>query len=165
LYWPLQFIVVNSPVQVLSACPVCTENSIQLETKGIQLGGVLPKNLGCMILGRSVDPSWRMTPAKFALFSGESSFRYTQGFLQGLPVRLDLAVHWVAPCLATLGSGNVTKLLYGTITTQIGVSSWMDSIWRLPLVKNMHPVTFCRFCRLPPPPYFFIYDINQRGNA
>jgi hypothetical protein len=64
---------------------VCTEKSIQLETKRIQPGGVLPKNLGCMILGRQVDPGWRMTPAKFALFSGESTFRYTQDIR--LPLR------------------------------------------------------------------------------
>jgi 6-phosphofructokinase 2 len=57
--------------------PVCTEKSIQLETKEIQRGGILPRNLSCVILGRSVDPSWRLMPAKFALFSGESSFRYT----------------------------------------------------------------------------------------
>ncbi len=48
---------------------VCTEKSIQLETKGIQPGGVLPRNLSCVILGRSVEPGWRQTPAKFALFS------------------------------------------------------------------------------------------------
>ena len=58
--------------------PVCTEKSIQLETKGIQPGGLIPINLSCVILGRSVKPSWRRTPAKFAPFSGESSFRYTQ---------------------------------------------------------------------------------------
>jgi hypothetical protein len=38
--------------------PVCTEKSIQLETKEIQPGGVLPRNLSCVILGRSVDPGW-----------------------------------------------------------------------------------------------------------
>ena len=78
---------------------MCTEKSIQLEPKGIQPGGTLPKNFGCMILGRSVDPGWRMTPAKFALFSGESSFRYTQdiglhfqGWLFGVQIALKSAL-------------------------------------------------------------------------
>ena len=57
---------------------MCTENSIQLETKEIQPDGVLPRNLCFVILGRAVEPGWRLTPAKFAPFSGESSFRYTQ---------------------------------------------------------------------------------------
>ena len=52
---------------------------IQLETTAIQSDGILPRNRSCVNLGRSVEPGWRLTPAKFALFSRESSFRYTQG--------------------------------------------------------------------------------------
>ncbi len=63
---------------MLTECPVCTEKSIQLETTAIQSDGILPRNLSCVNLGRSVELGWRLTPAKFALFSGESSFRYTQ---------------------------------------------------------------------------------------
>ena len=62
-------------------CPVCTEKSIQLETTAIQSDGILPRNLSCVNLVRSVEPGWRLTPAKSALFSGESSFRYTQHIL------------------------------------------------------------------------------------
>ncbi len=35
---------------MLAECPVCTEKSIQLETKGIQPGGTLPQNLSCLLL-------------------------------------------------------------------------------------------------------------------
>ena len=59
----------------LAASPVCTEKSIQLETQGIQPGGVLPKNLSCVILGRSVEPGWRRTSAKFAPVCTEKSIQ------------------------------------------------------------------------------------------
>jgi len=86
---------------------VCTEKSIQLETKGIQSGGVLPRNLSCVILSRSVEPGWRRTPAKFAPFSGESSFRYTQDLEQNskaeILVELTRLVEGNVNCLALLG--------------------------------------------------------------
>ncbi len=71
----------DSPENRADLAGVCTEKSIHLETTAIQSGGILPKNLSCVNLVRSVEPGWRLTPAKSALFSGESSFRYTQHIL------------------------------------------------------------------------------------
>ena len=56
----LRFYKILGPMNVRAAGegPVCTENSIQLETNAIQPGGVLHSNFSYVIMGRSVEPGW-----------------------------------------------------------------------------------------------------------